>query len=61
MKPSWFAIDEIPYSGMWDDDPFWLPQVLDNQKVVGEFSFDINDTLLTHEVSIVKELPHEQA
>ncbi len=31
MAPEWFKIKEIPYSQMWPDDPYWLPQILDEQ------------------------------
>lgn len=61
MKPKWFHIEDIPYGDMWGDDEFWLPHVLDGNKVVGEFTFDINDRLLTHDVRVVEELVHERA
>ena len=60
MRPKWFHVEDIPYADMWDDDEFWLPYVLDGKKVVGEFTFDIDDKLLTHEVEVVEELPHER-
>lgn len=60
MMPKWFDIEDIPYGDMWDDDEFWLPQVLDDKKVYGEFTFDENDKLLTHDVRVVTELPNEQ-
>lgn len=59
MMPKWFSIDRIPYTTMWDDDEFWLPQILRGQKVVGKFTFDIDDKMLTHDVSEVEELPYE--
>lgn len=61
MMPKWFNFDEIPYGDMWQDDEFWLPLVLAGNKVHGEFTFDINDKLLTHDVRVVKELPNERA
>jgi mutator protein MutT len=61
MKPKWFHVEDLPYGDMWDDDEFWLPYVLDDQKVVGEFTFDINDRLLTHDVRVVNYLPNEVA
>lgn len=61
MRPEWFRLDDIPYKDMWDDDAFWLPAVLEGNKVTGEFTFDINDRLLAHDVRIVEELPHESA
>lgn len=60
MMPKWFDIDKIPYHTMWDDDEFWLPQALAGQKVQGKFTFDIDDKMLTHEVSVVEELPYER-
>ncbi|MDO8488397.1 MAG: 8-oxo-dGTP diphosphatase [bacterium] len=39
MSPQWFNIDQIPYSQMWEDDPYWMPQVLAGQKVRGKFTF----------------------
>ena len=59
MMPKWFHIEDIPYQDMWGDDEFWLPYVLDGKKVVGEFTFDINDNLLTHDVRVVEELSSE--
>lgn len=61
MRPKWFHLEDIPYGDMWDDDEFWLPYVLEGKKVVGEFTFDINDRLLTHDVRIVEELPRVAA
>ncbi len=42
MAPGWHKKDSIPYEKMWVDDPHWLPKVLDNKKIEGEFHF-IND------------------
>ena len=61
MRPKWFHVEDLPYGDMWDDDEFWLPYVLDGKKVVGEFTFDINDRLLTHDVRVVEDLPHERS
>lgn len=59
MAPQWFAINKIPYEQMWQDDEFWLPQVLSGAKAVGKFTFDATDRLLTHSVDIVASLPYE--
>ena len=59
MAPEWFKIEDIPYGNMWQDDEYWLPQVLAGNKVYGEFTFDKDDKLLTHNVEIVDTLPHE--
>ena len=42
MKPQWFEIDKLPFFSMWDDDPYWLPLVLEGKKITGEFWFDHN-------------------
>jgi len=60
MMPKWFDIEDLPYGAMWDDDEFWLPQVLAGNKVYGEFTFDIHDKLLTHDVRVVEQLPNER-
>jgi mutator protein MutT len=59
MAPQWFAVVDIPYTNMWQDDTFWLPQVLAGQKIIGKFTFDPSDNLLTHDVRIVDQLPEE--
>jgi mutator protein MutT len=59
MAPEWFKVTEIPYAQMWQDDEFWIPQVLGGDKVYGEFTFDEDgSTMLTHNVQIVDELPN---
>lgn len=53
MAPQWFAISDIPYGDMWQDDEHWLPDVLAGKKVLGNFSLDKDDTMLTHNTKIV--------
>lgn len=60
MAPEWFEIEDIPYDKMWEDDTYWLPQVLAGNKVYGEFTFDATNKLLTHSVEIAETLPHER-
>ena len=57
MKPQWYPIDNIPLEQMWADDPFWLPQVLAGKKVVGTYTFDRHNQLVTHTVRICENLP----
>lgn len=40
MKPSWFSLDDIPYDEMWDGDKYWLPRILDGEKVEFDLVFD---------------------
>lgn len=39
VNPSWFSIDEIPYDKMWEDDQYWLPKILNKEKITGNFYF----------------------
>lgn len=39
IKPEWFARSAVPYDKMWDDAHYWLPQILEGQKLRGEFLF----------------------
>ncbi len=43
--PIWTEVDEIPFDEMWQDDQYWLPQVLDGAYVIGWFSF-VDEKLL---------------
>jgi len=56
MAPQWFALNDIPYVQMWQDDIFWLPAVLQGKKLLGQFVFDVNDTLLSAELEVVAEV-----
>lgn len=58
MAPQWFAIADIPYNQMWQDDPYWLPQALAGKKVVTAFTFNSDNSLVTNQVQIVESLPH---
>jgi 8-oxo-dGTP pyrophosphatase MutT (NUDIX family) len=57
MKPEWFHVDAIPYDEMWSDDPYWLPIVIEGNKVSADFTLDQNDTITDHAVETVDELP----
>lgn len=40
MRPKWFDIEDIPYEEMWADDPYWLPRVIEGDKIDFSFTFD---------------------
>lgn len=39
IAPRWYPVDDLPVQGMWDDNRYWLPQVLDGQHLQAEFVF----------------------
>ncbi|MEI9894360.1 MAG: 8-oxo-dGTP diphosphatase [Chthoniobacter sp.] len=47
--PMWFDFDQIPYGEMWEDDQYWLPEVLAGRKFAAWFEFD-GDKMLNKEV-----------
>ncbi len=49
--PLWTPVDRIPYAQMWEDDRFWLPQVLAGRVIDGWFTFT-GETLLDHVVRV---------
>lgn len=59
MEPEWFKLQDIPYKNMWQDDEFWLPQVLAGDKIFGVFTFDEKDNMLLRDVKKVERLPNE--
>lgn len=50
MRPEWFSQSLVPYNNMWEDDQYWLPQVLAGKKLRCSFTFGENDKMLTHNV-----------
>ena len=52
MKPAWFSVADIPYESMWPDDRYWLPEVLKGNTVEAEFSFDENDNIVSHTMTV---------
>lgn len=38
--PLWVPEAEIPYDEMWEDDPLWIPLVLQQRTFAGRFLFD---------------------
>ena len=50
MRPQWFELEAIPYEAMWDDDKYWLPLVLNGQKIEADFYFDNNNLVIEHQI-----------
>ncbi|MHA1665503.1 MAG: 8-oxo-dGTP diphosphatase [Candidatus Njordarchaeales archaeon] len=53
-EPIWFDIHKIPYENMWSDDIFWLPHILNNEKVLGRFWFEKWSKIIKKEVYILQ-------
>lgn len=39
MVPAWFPLDKIPYDHMWHDATYWLPLILDGERIRARFTF----------------------
>jgi 8-oxo-dGTP pyrophosphatase MutT (NUDIX family) len=42
IRPEWYDLDRLPLDKMWDDDRYWLQDMLDGNKIQREFLFDSN-------------------
>ena len=40
MVPEWFDVVSVPLGQMWDDEAYWLPQVMAGETFVGVISYD---------------------
>lgn len=45
MQPRWFSVEDIPYTDMWPDDRYWLPQLLAGKYITGSFLFGPQDEI----------------
>ncbi len=52
--PLWFDLEDIPYHEMWEDDSYWLPEVLKGNIVSAWFTFK-EETMLDHRLVIQTE------
>lgn len=51
MAPKFFKQDKVPYDEMWPDDILWLPRILEGEKLQGEFRFDDDDNVASHQLT----------
>lgn len=51
MKPKWFNRDKIPYKKMWEDDSYWLPEVLKGRKIKGSFIYTNDEQIITYSIA----------
>lgn len=54
MRAQWFEIEDIPYTSMWPDDIYWLPELLQGKYFKGAFYFDENKNIEKHSLSFVE-------
>lgn len=55
MKPCWFGVKSLPFESMWQDDPHWLPLVLEGKKVRARFVFgEDNESIADMDLSEVQ-------
>jgi len=40
IQPEWFPLNKLPMEKMWDDDQYWLQDMLDGNTIQREFLFD---------------------
>jgi len=50
MKPQWYLYSEVPYDSMWADDRFWLPRVLEGERLKAVFTFLDSETIIDQEI-----------
>lgn len=48
--PFWCRIEEIPFDQMWEDDRFWLPEILKGKHFFASFIFD-DETMIEKEIT----------
>ncbi len=42
IKPEWVSLNKLPIERMWDDDQYWLQEMLGGKDIKREFLFDSN-------------------
>jgi len=54
MLPKWFDIKDLPFENMWDDDKYWLPEVLKGKKIKkASFVFEENGRVREHKIDFI--------
>lgn len=56
MRPQWFHVDDIPYTGdqMWENDVLWMPYLLERKKFRAEICLNAKGKTLTHDIKEVE-------
>lgn len=53
MRPTWFALDQIPYDRMFSADKIWLPEILNGKKINAEIVFDKDFNTLDTKIELL--------
>jgi len=53
MKPEWFDMDSIPFNKMWDDDKYWLPEIINGFIIEATFIFGSKQKVRSFEIKSV--------
>jgi len=56
MAPKWFGINEIPFAKMWDDDRYWLLDVLAGKKIRADFTFREGEIIDKKEINFLEDI-----
>ena len=51
MAPEWFDAGCMPYDGMWKDDKYWMPLLLNGERFEGVFLFRGHEEILSYTLS----------
>ena len=51
MDPLWFDVDKVPLDQMFPDDKYWLPKIINGERLLGTFVFDKDFNLLEYSMS----------
>jgi len=53
IAPRWYPLDDLPVQDMWDDNQYWLLQVLDGPHLTARFEFAADgETVETSSIEI---------
>jgi len=56
MAPKWFRVSEIPFDQVWDDDKYWLPEILAGKKLKADFIFKEGEITKERNIRFVDKL-----
>lgn len=48
IRPSWFAIDQLPFAQMWADAPYWLPALLAGKVINLQITFAADNATVSY-------------